>query len=260
MPPTSPQSSSLTIPIAIIVGFALIAGAVYFSGSRSGVSSATAPSPDARAAAADRQNAADRTGEIRPITEDDYIRGNPNAPIMIVEYSDYDCPFCKTFHTTMKQIMDEYGVTGEVGWVYRQYPIQQLHPNAPRISEAALCVGELGGNEAFWKFSDLVFENRGERAPTNVTRLPEYAVSAGVSEAEYQDCLESGRQRERVEMSIEDGFTAGIDGTPNSFILIGNQQASIEGAQPYSVVKQIIEDLLGQLEGRRPGTSTEPAS
>ena len=97
MPPTSPQSSSLTIPIAIIVGFALIAGAVYFSGSRSGVSSATAPSPDARAAAADRQNAADRTGEIRPITEDDYIRGNPNAPIMIVEYSDYDCPFCKTF-------------------------------------------------------------------------------------------------------------------------------------------------------------------
>lgn len=245
MPPQSPVQStiaSLGIPVAIVLGFAMIAAAIYFSGI--GAAPTAAPT-------AGTTNTVPTTPEtvVAPVTEDDFIRGNPNAPIMIVEYSDYDCPFCKQFHNTMNQIMDEYGVTGKVAWVYRQFPLAQLHPNAPRISEAAYCVGELGGDEAFWTFSDLIFDERGTNEPTNMTRLPEFAETAGVARADFANCLESGRHKAKVDASLAEGAAAGARGTPYSIILVGDQQAVINGAQPYATVKQIIDSLLTQLEG-----------
>ncbi len=230
--------STLGIPVAIVIGFALIAAAIYFSGAPAGAPAAVA-TPEAEEAAID----------VSPVTEADFIRGNPNAPITIVEYSDYDCPFCKNFHDTMKLIMDDYGVTGKVAWVYRQFPLAQLHPNAPRISEAAYCVGELGGDEAFWTFSDLVFSERDVQEPTNMTRLPEFAEKAGVSRTAFNDCLNSGRHKAAVEASLDSGVRAGAQGTPYSVILVGDQKAVINGAQPYPVVKQIIDRLITQLEG-----------
>lgn len=238
----SPQSSSIATPIAIIFGFGLIALAVYFSGiGRSTTSVAPTPENDDTA-----------VSEIRPVDSTDFIKGNPNAPIRIVEYSDYDCPYCKDFHNTMTQIMNEYGVTGKVGWVYRQLPLEQLHPNSPRISEAALCVGEIGGNDAFWKFSDRVFKEREADELTNMTRLSEYAEAAGIDKTAFMSCLDSGREKEKVAASVKDGMAAGIVGTPHSFVLVGNQTAAINGAQPYEIVKQIIENLLGQLQAASP--------
>ncbi|MEZ4104223.1 MAG: thioredoxin domain-containing protein [Candidatus Paceibacterota bacterium] len=243
-PQEQTSSSSVAIPIAIVFGFGLIALAIFFSG---GNKSTVDDTPKV-----DESNLA-VTGDIRPIDETDYIRGNPNAPILIVEYSDYDCPFCKSFHQTMNQIMNEYGVTGKVAWVYRQFPLAQLHPNAPRISEAALCVGELGGNDAFWKFSDQVFENRGVNELTNISNLANYAEESGVSKSDYEACVQSGRHEASVQASLRDGAQAGAGGTPHSFVLIGNQKAVIEGAQPYAVVKQIVEGLIAQLEGTDTG-------
>jgi protein-disulfide isomerase len=248
MEPTS-SKNSIAVPIAIVFGFGLIAAAIYFSGM------GNAPAPAPVTTGGETIPTINAEVNISPVAITDYIKGNPNAPILIVEYSDYDCPFCKVFHETMNQIMNEYGVTGKVAWVYRQFPIAQLHPNAPRISEAALCVGEIGGNDAFWKFSDLVFEERETNEATNVTRLPEFAVTAGVERADFISCLESGRMKEKVAASVAEGAGAGIQGTPQSFVLIGNQQAPIEGAQPYEVVKQIVENLLGQLEGTTPATN-----
>lgn len=246
MEPT-PQSnaSSLAIPIAIVVGFGLIALAIYFSGI------GTKAAPTAAPTAATNTEVA--KGKIRPVDSTDYIKGNPNAPILIVEYSDYDCPFCKNFHETMTRIMDEYGVGGKVAWVYRQFPLAQLHPNAERISQAALCVGELGGNDAFWRYTDLIFAERNLNEPTNITKLPEYAAEVGVKKDDLIACLESGKQQEAVNNSLRDGAQAGIQGTPQSFVIVGNQMAQIEGAQPYAVVKQIIDNLLGQIES---GAST----
>lgn len=241
-PTTTPSSSNLSavaIPLAIVFGFGLIALAVYFSGSKAAEPVVGANNP----AIATEKSA------IRPVDDTDYIKGNPNAPILIVEYSDYDCPFCKSYHDTMNQIMDEYGVDGKIAWVYRQFPISQLHPNAPRISEAALCVGEVAGNDGFWKFSDLIFGERAVNEATNITKLPEYAVQAGADQKEFMACLESGKMKDAVSTSYNEAVAAGIQGTPHSFVLIGNQQAPIEGAQPYEVVKQIVENLLGQLEG-----------
>jgi protein-disulfide isomerase len=248
MEPTTTKTSSIAIPLAIVFGFGLIAAAIYFSG----IGNSAPPAPVTQVSGGQETQKAN----IRPVDGSDYIKGNPNAPIMIVEYSDYDCPFCKSFHDTMNQIMNEYGVSGKIGWVYRQFPIAQLHPNAPRISEAALCVGDVGGTDAFWKFSDLVFQERSIKESTNISRLPEYAESAGVDKAAFLSCLESGRMKEKVTASYNDAAAAGIQGTPHSFVLIGNQQAAIEGAQPYEVVKQIVENLLGQLEGTTPEAAT----
>lgn len=236
-------SSSMATPIAIVVGFGLIAGAIFFSDFGRSPNTAEAPSVSDTPAV---------TSTIKPVSDTDFIKGNPNAPIMIVEYSDYDCPFCQVFHSTMNQLMTEYALTGKVAWVYRQMPIAQLHPNAPKISEAALCVGEIGGNDAFWKFSDAVFTSRQQNEQTNISLLPDFAVQAGVNKAAFNDCYQTGKKATAVEAAVKDGFASGVTGTPHSVIIVGDQQAVIEGAQPYAAVKQIIESLIGQLEGTAP--------
>ena len=238
MEPTQPQSSP-AVPVAIICGFAMIAIAIYFTNQNQPAQ------PAAVADSAEEQS----EGVPRAVDDTDYILGNPNAPILMVEYSDYDCPFCKQYHNTMQQIMDEFGVTGRVAWVYRQFPLGQLHPNSPRVSEAAFCVGELGGNDAFWNFTDQIFEERQPDEPTNVTKLLQYAQDSGIDGNAYVECMESGRHQQTVEDSIRDGFNAGARGTPYTVLIVGNQQAVISGAQPYETVKGIVENLVQQLDG-----------
>jgi len=235
-----PQTTnSLAVPIAIIIGFGMIAAAILFSGSTN------TPTPG-NVVGQPNQPATERLTVVRPIDETDHIKGNPNAPIMVVEYSDYNCPFCKSFHDTMNRVMDEYGVDGNVAWVYRQFPI--LGPDSVRVSEAAFCVAELGGSAAKFAFSDAVF-NRTENR-TNMTLLSEFAEMAGVDRAEFDTCLASGRQASSIEAALLDGQAAGVEGTPYSIVMVGDQQAVINGAQPYEVVRNIIETLNRQLEGR----------
>jgi protein-disulfide isomerase len=250
MEPTQQESSPI-VPIAIICGFAMIAIAIFFTNQGGGDSKqATSQIPEA--------TDTDLTdGSARTVDESDYILGNPNAPIVMIEYSDYDCPFCKQYHQTMHQIMDEYGVTGKIAWVYRQFPLAELHPNAPKISEAALCVGDIGGNEAFWTFSDLIFNERNIDEATNVTKLARYAESSGIDKSLYSACMNEGRMKEAVEYSIRDGYDAGARGTPYTILLVGNQQAVINGAQPYDVVKGIVVNLIDQLEGNFDSTAVE---
>lgn len=239
-PNTAPQSHP-AVPIAIIVGFAMIAIAIFFTaGSRT-------KTPDALTG--ETSSSTIPLGTPRPVDSTDYIKGNPNAPILLIEYSDYDCPFCKQYHTTLNQIMDEYGVTGRVAWVYRQFPIGQLHPNSPKLSEAALCVGSIGGNDAFWKFTDMIFDKREIDEPTNPIKLPDYAKEAGVSAEEYKACMDGGKMEDAVKKSMEDAFNLGARGTPYTVIMVGTQQAVVNGNQSYDVVKSIIDNLLGQLDG-----------
>ncbi|MBP6924001.1 MAG: thioredoxin domain-containing protein [Candidatus Pacebacteria bacterium] len=240
MEPSSSNQSHPAIPLAIIIGFAMIAIAIFFT---SGGSKSKLTAEDIAT------TTPNMTGIPRPIDASDYIKGNPNAPILIVEYSDYDCPYCKQYHTTLKQIMDEYAINGRVAWVYRQFPIQQLHPNSPKISEAALCAGSLGGNDAFWKFTDLVFEEREIDEPTNSIKLPEYAEKAGVNRSEFEACVSSGKMEEQVRNSVEDAFDIGARGTPYTVIMVGSEQAVINGAQSYETVKGILDNLIGQLDG-----------
>ncbi len=237
--PSQPKvnMSSWGIPLAIVVGFALIAGAIFFSGN-----SKTAVAPSVVSEEGD-------PSVINPVTEDDHIRGNPNAAVTLVEYSDYDCPFCKNFHETMKQIMAEYGTDGKVAWVYRHFPLQQLHPNASTISHASECVAELAGNEGFWTFSDLVFGERTTNEPTKLDRLEEFAITAGTEASAYQECMTSNRHQTDVQEDFDNALAIGARGTPHTIVIVGDQQGVINGAQPYASVKAVIDNLLGQIEG-----------
>lgn len=243
--PAAPARQSLAIPIAIVLGFGLIALAIFFSGF-GGIKN---PLDIAGALNAGNTPEEPTTGPIRPVSETDHIRGNPNAPIVIVEYSDFDCPFCKNFHETMNLVMDNYGTNGDVAWVYRHFPLEQLHPSAPHIAAASECAAKLGGNDAFWEFADLVFGERGTNEPTNITRLPEFADAAGVDKDAFTACLDSEETKAIVEADFNDAINAGARGTPHSIIMVGGQQGVINGAQPYEVVSQIIENLLTQVEG-----------
>lgn len=238
-PSPTTNKSHPAIPLAIVFGFALIAVAIFFTAGKG----TSTPINQANT------STTTPSGVPRQVNDTDYIKGNPNAPILMIEYSDYDCPFCKQYHETLNRIMEEYGVTGRVAWVYRQFPIGQLHPNSPKISEAALCVGSIGGNDAFWKFSDSIFSKREIDEPTNTLKLPDYAVEAGVKKEEYTACMESGKMAEPVKKSVEDAFNIGARGTPYTILVVGNEQAVINGAQSYETVKGIIDNLLQQLDG-----------
>lgn len=241
--PTPNRSRTLATfatPIAIVFGFALIAAAIFFSGGGSN------PLPTT----VGENNAPTPTGEIRPVDETDHIRGNPNAPVVFVEYSDYDCPFCKQFHDTMNRIITEYGPDGRVAWVYRHFPLEQLHPNAPLVAHASECVADLAGNDAFWEFSDLIFGERGTNEPTPITNLPDYAETVGVDRAAFTSCMDEQRFVAEVEADLNDGINAGAQGTPYTLVIVGDQQGVINGAQPYDVVKQITDNLLAQIDGQ----------
>lgn len=226
--------SPLAIPIAIIIGFGLIAASIYLSGTKTSAPDETGTETFDTAA----------LSNIAPITEKDHIRGNPNAKLVIVEYSDFDCPFCKSFHATLGRIMEEYGTNGEVAWVYRHYPLKELHPSAFYVAEASECVASIGGNDAFWKFADLVFMERGTNEPSDIARLPEFAEASGVSKVDFEACLSSGRGKTKVETDLANALSTGGRGTPHTILLIGGEMMPIEGAQPYEIVKQMVEGML----------------
>lgn len=184
--------------------------------------------------------------DVPPITDSDYLRGDRSAKLVLIEYSDLECPFCKRFHPTAAQIFDEY--KGQVAWVYRHFPLEQLHPKAPKEAEAAECVGDLAGSEAFWKFVDNIFEVTPANNGLDLAKLPEYAVAAGVDKAQFQTCLDSGRMAERVQAQYDGGARAGVTGTPGNILLNTEtgETKLIAGAQPFSVFKSAIDEMLAK--------------
>jgi len=201
-----------------------------------------------RAAAAQREeNSADaRAGKARPVSKTrDHIRGNPDAPVSLIEYSDFECPFCKRFHDTAKQIVQQYG--GKVNWVYRHFPLDFHNPAAQREAEAAECAAELGGNEAFWRYTDLIYT----RTPSNGKGVPEaelpgMATSIGLDKSKFVECLASGRKSARVREDLVEGSAIGINGTPGN-ILRNNRTGAVvtrHGAQPIQQFTGAIDGLL----------------
>ena len=225
------QQNTFLIPFAIIVAGGFVAAAVYFG---------TGSSSPTTATNTDNQNV-----EINlvPVTEKDHIVGSRNAALVIVEYSDTECPFCKTFQNTMKEIVQTYD--GEVAWVYRHFPIAQLHAKAAKESEATECAAELGGNQAFWKYLDKVFETTSSNDSLDPSELPKIATAIGLDVIAFNTCLSSGKYAELVKKSVEEAIKAGALGTPYSVIVTKDgQKVLINGAEPIAMVKAKIDALL----------------
>ncbi len=226
------RASSWAIPAAIIIGFGFIALSIYLS--------------DGKAPAKEdvtNEGTAPNIENIATVTAEDHIRGNPNAPIMIVEYSDYDCPHCKSFHLTMQKIIEEYGPSGKVAWTYRHFPLTSLHPSAAYIANASECVAELGGNDAFWKFTDMIFGERATNELTDLSALPAFAKDAGVNQADYEQCAKDRTYQEQVEADAANALAVGARGTPYSIIIVGDQKMVINGAETYDRLKILIDGL-----------------
>ncbi len=231
-----PKSSALSVPVAIVVAGALIAGAVFLTNKGSSIK------PPSVAAVGDATSIS-----VDKVTAADHLLGSPDAKVIVVEYSDLECPYCKVFHQTMNRIMDEYAKDGSVAWVYRQYPIEQLHPKAPKEAEASECVAELGGNSAFWSFINKVFDITPSNNGLDPAILPQLAEQVGVNRKAFEDCLSSGRHQKTIEASMESGTRAGVQGTPYSVIVTKDGKTiPLEGAQPYSSVKTLIGTILSQ--------------
>lgn len=224
----------MSIPAAILIAGVVIAGAVYFSrtGPSSQVIQQQQATPAPRPASLD----------IRPITSDDHIRGPENAKVTVVEYSDLECPYCKVFHQSMVQLLNDY--PNDIRWVYRHAPIEQLHPNAPAFANASECAAVQG---KFWEFTDVAFAT----ASTNkldLVKLPDYAREAGVTDiSAFQACVEANTFAEKVQADLEDGLKAGPElfGTPfNMVITADGTKAQLGGGVPYDQLKATIESIL----------------
>jgi len=170
--------------------------------------------------------------------------GRPDAPVTLVEFSDYQCPFCQRFFlATLPALKRDYIDTGKVRYVFRDYPLDQIHPQARKAAEAAHCAGDQG---KYWEMHDLLFRNQKALA---VPQLGEHARSLGLQVPAFDACLVSGKYAERVSKGLEDGLAAGIQGTPG--FVVGKTEpgpsvegATVRGAQPADVFRRLIDQLL----------------
>ncbi len=225
--------------MAIVIAGALIAGAVYFSQ----VGPRQLPAPDANSGQAGVPQPTPPVASlaIRPITPEDHIRGPEDAKITILEYSDLECPYCKVFHESMIEALEEY--PNDVRWVYRHAPLVQLHTKAPAEANAAECAAEQG---KFWEFSDVIFAATSSNDSIVLADLPEHARTAGVADIPaFEACVAENKFAEKVDADLQDGIAAGLQGTPfNMIVLPDGTKQQLGGGVPYPQLKSIIESHL----------------
>ncbi len=184
-----------------------------------------------------------------PVAAEVSLAGNPmlgkkDAPITLIEFSDYQCPFCdRFFRTTLPTLKTEYIETGKVRYVFRDFPLDQIHPYARKAAEAAHCAGDQG---KYWEMHDVIFQNR---KALQIDKLKTHATNLKLDATAFNACLENGKYTAEVEKDYQDGTAAGVRGTPGFFI--GKTRAGdsiqgtlISGAQPFAVFRQTIEGLL----------------
>lgn len=177
------------------------------------------------------------------VTEKDHILGDKSAELLLVEYADFECPFCKQFHATMQQVVKEYG--SKAAWVYRHYPLP-FHANAQKEAEASECAAELGGDEKFWVYADKIYEKTTSNGTGfALADLVPLAKEIGLDETQFKTCLDSAKFAQKVKDDEAGGQKSGIQGTPGTVILSKNGKRDlIGGALPFDQVKQQIDKLI----------------
>lgn len=233
------SEESYVLPGAVLMAAILISGSIlYTKGAGDSVRSVRGIG-NAVAVSESVQN-------IKDVSSEDRIKGSRDAKLIIVEFSDPECPYCKVFHKTMQGLMAEYGQDGKLAWVYRHYPLDSLHRKARAESEAMECAGIVGGNEAFWAFTDEVFSRTNSNDSLDSAELPKIASLVGLDMNAWNNCVSNGDSKEIVEAQVRDAIASGARGTPYS-VLINTKTGDktvIPGAEPYEMVKEKIETAL----------------
>ncbi|WP_428327194.1 thioredoxin domain-containing protein [Nitrosopumilus sp.] len=184
---------------------------------------------------------------VKISADDDPIIGNPDAPITIIEFSDFQCPFCARFHVqTLPLLLEEYIEQGKVKLVFRDFPIQSIHPNALPASVAAECANEQG---QFKAMHDMLFDNQGQWSNQDtvdaLSLFSQYATQIQLDQETFDSCLTSGKYIEEIRNDLEDGRSYDVTGTPGFFV--GNDEigyVELKGAQPFESFKKVIDAQL----------------
>jgi len=193
----------------------------------------------------DKQRAA-QTGEQNAPTEpvdvkvgSAPIKGEKNAPVTIVEYSDFECPFCGRFHeTTLPQLVTDYIDKGKVQFAYKHFPLS-FHKNSKNASLAAECAKEQGGDKVFYKYHDILYVNQ---TTQTVENLKKWAADMGLDTAKFDSCLDTQKYATQVDADFNEGQAFGVSGTPAFFI----NGRLVTGAQPFSAFQTIIDEELAK--------------
>ena len=219
--------SSAAIPVAILIGGVIVAGAVYFS-----ILQDTPGLPGT-----------DELALVRPVSAADHIIGNPVAKVMLVEYADFDCEACASFTKTLQQVIANEGASGDVALVLRWFPLVDAHPNALKHARAAECAAQAAGTDAFWKFADALFADQ----PISPTRYGELARNVGVASDAFATCMSNPPSAldARITADRQNALDMKAQDAPFSLILAtGKPPVVMEGDYPYDVVKQLVDAAL----------------
>lgn len=229
-------SFALTTPMAIILAAIILGGSHIIYGALADVG----------------------TGKVattmfsgKPVDSADYIEGNSKSKVFVVEYSDPECPFCVSLYPTMKQIRNEY--KDKVAFVYRHFPLTQIHPHASDESKAIACAGTLGGGAKFYEYIDTLY---GYKSANQTTQLPvtgktDLALNVGLDKVAFEKCLQDSATDNLINASINDGVQAGVQGTPSTFVLLQTKKGyqivtMVDGARPYDYVKAAVDQALAE--------------
>jgi len=251
---TTPKKSTPTgiiIALVAVVAVAAFFAGLYFSNLDSDqITKSDLDDAISRIESKIGNNLPSPTLPLQPIKislDDDPIRGNPDAPITIVEFSDYQCPFCAKFYAqTLPLLLEEYIDEGKVNLVYRDFPVQRIHPNALAAAAAAECADEQG---KYWEYHDTLFEKQNAWAKLDsnsaISTFSQFAAEIELEQQQFDNCLESGKYLEEVQADFSDGKNYQVTGTPGFFI--GNEDigfVKIIGAKPYDAFKKVIDAQL----------------
>ncbi len=211
---------ALNLPGAIVVA-AIIIGAALFMTRGSGIASQKTP---------------DKLDLVSEVTAADFIRGNPDAPVTLIEYADFSCHYCAQYHPTLAKLVNDY--QGKVRWVYRHLPIFNVE-----AAVASTCVGKTAGNEAFWKFSDMLFANQ---KSFNTDFYRDRAIASGAKGEDYYKCIADPLVKSKIEKDAnKTKILLGFDATPyNVLIDKSGHKFSFAGALSEENLKAAIDGIL----------------
>ena len=248
----------LTVPGSIIIAALLISTSILinggvirikvknFSSKNTLVSAQTAQAPTQPTQQAPTQ----ASGPVKVASADAPILGNKNAPVTLIEFSDYECPFCKTsFDQLLPDLRKNYIDTGKLKLVYRNLPLP-FHQNAHKEAEAALCARDQGGDSTYFKFHDQIFTNTTSNGTgLALDQLPVIAANLGLNVSQFQKCLDSGKYKGYVDKDISYANQVGASGTPTWFVGKSTSDGTIDGqiivgAQPFSSFQPKIDNLI----------------